>query len=106
MQGLSDLMQEMGMTDGSGSGSGSGQGNQQGKGDPKDCPYKGKRDSGSGDLNSNGKDEGGTHKDHRTDSRDDADKNVSLDKFVQEVALDVVLVELQMQRDLWIRQTK
>ena len=43
MQGLSDLMQEMGMTDGSGSGSGSGQGNQQGKGDPKDCPYKGKR---------------------------------------------------------------
>ncbi len=35
MQGLSDLMQEMGMTDGSGSGSGSGQGNQQGKGDPK-----------------------------------------------------------------------
>lgn len=78
MQGLSDLMQEMGMTDGSGSGSGSGQGNQQGKGDPKDCPYKGKRDSGSGDLNSNGKDEGGTHKDHRTDSRDDADKKREL----------------------------
>ena len=61
-----------------GSGSGSGQGNQQGKGDPKDCPYKGKRDSGSGDLNSNGKDEGGTHKDHRTDSRDDADKKREL----------------------------
>lgn len=59
-------------------GSGSGQGNQQGKGDPKDCPYKGKRDSGSGDLNSNGKDEGGTHKDHRTDSRDDADKKREL----------------------------
>lgn len=78
MQGLSDLMQEMGMTDGSGSGSGSGQDNQQGKGDPKDCPYKGKRDSGSGDLNSNGKDEGGTHKDHRTDSRDDADKKREL----------------------------
>lgn len=78
MQGLSDIMQEMGMTDGSGSGSGSGQGNQQGKGDPKDCPYKGKRDSGSGDLNSNGKDEGGTHKDHRTDSRDDADKKREL----------------------------
>ena len=78
MQGLSELMQEMGMTDGSGSGSGSGQGNQQGKGDPKDCPYKGKRDSGSGDLNSNGKDEGGTHKDHRTDSRDDADKKREL----------------------------
>lgn len=52
MQGLSDLMQEMGMTDGSG--------------------------SGSGDLNSNGKDEGGTHKDHRTDSRDDADKKREL----------------------------
>lgn len=61
-----------------GSSSGSGQGNQQGKGDPKDCPYKGKRDSGSGDLNSNGKDEGGTHKDHRTDSRDDADKKREL----------------------------
>lgn len=61
-----------------GNGSGSGQGNQQGKGDPKDCPYKGKRDSGSGDLNSNGKDEGGTHKDHRTDSRDDADKKREL----------------------------
>lgn len=79
MQGLSDLMQEMGMTDGSGSGNGSGQGQQgQGKGDPKDSPYKGKRDSGSGDLNSNGKDEGGTHKDHRTDSRDDADKKREL----------------------------
>lgn len=80
MQGLSDLMQEMGMTDGSGSGSSSGQqGDQQdGKGNPKDCPYKGKRDSGSGDLNSNGKDEGGTHKDHRTDSRDDADKKREL----------------------------
>lgn len=74
MQGLSDLMQEMGMTDGSGQ-----QGDQQdGKGNPKDCPYKGKRDSGSGDLNSNGKDEGGTHKDHRTDSRDDADKKREL----------------------------
>lgn len=73
MQGLSDLMQEMGMTDGSGSGSSSGQqGDQQGgKGNPKDCPYKGKRDSGSGDLNSNGKD-------HRTDSRDDADKKREL----------------------------
>ena len=61
-----------------GNGSGSGQGNQQGKGDPKDCTYIGKRYSGSGDLNSNGNVEGGTHKDHRTDSRDDADKKREL----------------------------
>lgn len=79
MQGLSDLMQEMGMSDGNGQGNGKGQG--QGQGDkttPKDCPYKGKRDSGTGDLNSNGKDEGGTHKDHRSDSRDDADRKRQL----------------------------
>lgn len=83
MQGLSDLMQEMGMTDGNGSGSGNDQdsnqqGNGQGSKEKKDSPYKGKRDSGSGDLNGDGKDPGGTHKDHRSDSRDDADKKREL----------------------------
>lgn len=73
MQGLSDLMQEMGMTDGNGNGQG-----KSGNGDPKDCPYKGKRDSSANDLDSNGKDQGGTHKDHRTESRDDADKKREL----------------------------
>ena len=72
MQGLSDLMEEMGMS------SGSGNGNGQGQKTPRDCPYKGNRDSGTNELDSNGNNKGGTHRDHGTDSRDDADKKREL----------------------------
>ena len=74
MQGLSDLMEEMGMSSGNGGSSNSN--NQQQT--PKDCPYKGTRDSGANELDPNGKDKGGTHRDHGTDSRDDADKKREL----------------------------
>ncbi len=72
MQGLSDLMEEMGMS------SGSGNGNGQGQKTPRDCPYKGNRDSGTNELDPNGNNKGGTHRDHGTDSRDDADKKREL----------------------------
>lgn len=78
MQGLSDLMEEMGMSDSSGSGSGKGKDN---GGNPMDSPYKGKRGDGSGegeDLNGDKDNPGGSHKDHRTDSRDEADKKREL----------------------------
>lgn len=77
MSSLSDLMKEMGMSDSSGNGS-SGKGGKSGSGEKKDCPYKGTRDSGAGDLNGDKNQPGGTHKDHRSDTRDDADKKREL----------------------------
>ena len=91
MSGLNDLMNKMGMSEGSGDNS---EGNKDGdksdsktgdSGDKveKDSPYKGKRpnsstggseEGGDGDLDA----DSGTHKDHRTDSRDDADKKREL----------------------------
>lgn len=77
MSSLSDLMKEMGMSDSSGNGS-SGKGGKSGSGEKKDCPYKGTRDSGASDLNGDKNQPGGTHKDHRSDTRDDADKKREL----------------------------
>lgn len=77
MSSLSDLMKEMGMSDSSGNGS-SGKGGKSGSGEKKDCPYKGTRDSGTDDLNGDKNQPGGTHKDHRSDTRDDADKKREL----------------------------
>lgn len=77
MSSLSDLMKEMGMSDSSGNGS-SGKGGKSGSGEKKDCPYKGTRDSGADDLNGDKNQPGGTHKDHRSDTRDDADKKREL----------------------------
>ena len=80
MQSLSDLMQDMGMSDGGGSGNGGSQkGGRAGDAQKQDSPFKGNRDQGASDLNGdkNGQD-GGSHKDHRTDSRDDADKKREL----------------------------
>ena len=77
MSSLSDLMKEMGMSDSSGNGS-SGKGGKSGSGEKKDCPYKGTRDSGTDDLNGDKNQPGGTHKDHRNDTRDDADKKREL----------------------------
>ena len=57
-------------------------------------------------MNSNGKDEGGTHKDHRTDSRDDADKKRELGQIRSGGGVGCGSSGAQMQRDLWIRQTK
>lgn len=82
MQGLSDLMNDMGMSSGSSDGQ---QSNQSGTGRDKpqlNSPYKGDRDGngsgGSSDLDGNDKQPGGSHNDHRSDSRDDADKKREL----------------------------
>ena len=81
MQGLSDLMNDMGMSSGSSDGQ---QSNQSGTGRDKpqlNSPYKGDRDgngSGKGDLEGDDKQPGGSHNDHRSDSRDDADKKREL----------------------------
>lgn len=72
MNSLSDLMEEMGMSDGSGSSSSSG-----GEKEKKDSPFKGTRDNGD-DLDGDGKQPGGSHRDHGTDTRDDADKKREL----------------------------
>ena len=77
MQSLSDLMQQMGMSDGNGT-SGSQKGGRAGSADKQDSPFKGKRDSGASDLNGNGNQDGGSHKDHRSDSRDEADRKREL----------------------------
>ncbi len=101
MQSLDDLMQQMGMSDG-GNGQGQGQngtgqqggqgssgddGKQTGKGDstggkgsadPTDSPYKGTRDFGDDGLNGDGKQSGGSHRDHRSPERQDADKKREL----------------------------
>lgn len=74
MNSLSDLMEEMGMSDGSGDGSSS-SGND--KKEKKDSPFKGTRD-GDDDLKADDKQPGGSHKDHGTDTRDDADKKREL----------------------------
>lgn len=78
MQSLSDLMQEMGMSDGGNSGGTTSKGGRQGDAQKQDSPYKGNRDSGASDLNGDPNQTGGTHKDHRSDSRDDADKKREL----------------------------
>lgn len=84
MSGLSDLMQDMGMSDSpsqtpgdSGDQDKDGQGNSgKDKGEPKQSPYQGKR---GGDLADDGGDQpGGSHKDHRSESRDEADKKREL----------------------------
>ena len=91
MSGLNDLMNKMGMSEGSGDDS---EGNKDGdksdsktgeSGDKveKDSPYKGKRPNSSTGGSEEGDDgdldaDSGTHKDHRTDSRDDADKKREL----------------------------
>ena len=77
MQSLSDLMQDMGMSDG-GSGSSNQKGGRAGDAQKQDSPFKGNRNQGADDLNGDKKQDGGSHKDHRTDSRDDADKKREL----------------------------
>lgn len=77
MQSLSDLMQDMGMSDG-GSGSNSQKGGRRGDAQKQDSPFKGNRDQGVDDLNGNKSQDGGSHKDHKTDSRDAADKKREL----------------------------
>lgn len=71
MKGLSNLMEDMGMSDGNGNDNGN-----KSNTDKGDNPYKGRRDSG--DLNGDKDGNGGTHKDHRTDSRDEADEKRKL----------------------------
>ena len=77
MQSLSDLMQEMGMSDGGGN-SNNGKGGRAGDAQKQDSPFQGKRDQGTSDLNGDKDGVGGSHKDHRSDSRDDADKKREL----------------------------
>lgn len=72
MQSLSDLMQEMGMSDGGNNNKSNGKGGRRGDAKSQSSPYQGKRDSGVDDLN------GGTHKDHRSNSRDEADQKREL----------------------------
>lgn len=73
MNSLSDLMEEMGMTDKKSDSDKNGNGGKDGEKELKDSPYKGTRGGNGG----NGKDpygEGGTSKkDHRTEERDKAD---------------------------------
>lgn len=83
MQGLSDLMESMGMSSGDGQQDSGKDGQGSGRDKPQiDSPYKGERDgngSGSGDgLEGNDKQPGGSHRDHRSESRDDADKKREL----------------------------
>lgn len=86
MQGLSDLMEEMGMSDGGNdSGNGkdkNGQGNNGQDKQPIDSKYKGTRDgNGSGNGNDQGdKDDPtrGNSRDHGSDSRNEADKKREL----------------------------
>lgn len=87
MQGLSDLMEEMGMSSGDGKNSSNDKdennkdGNGSGKGEKKDCPYKGVRGNGQGQGDgSEEKDneKSGAFNDHRTESRDEADKKREL----------------------------
>lgn len=75
MQSLSDLMSEMGMTDGNDKGK---DGSSKGQGDPKDSPYKGTRGGSGSGKDSGDQGEDGAGKDHRTDSRDEADKKREL----------------------------
>lgn len=77
MQSLSDLMQEMGMSDGGG-GNGNQKGGRAGDAQKQDCPFQGKRSDGVGDLNGDENGQGGSHKDHRSDSRDEADNKREL----------------------------
>ena len=69
MQGLSDLLSDLGMSDDSGEGQDQGQGQGQSSGG-----YKGKRSDYDNDDNG----EFGNFNDHRTQSRDDADKKREL----------------------------
>lgn len=83
MQGLSDLMESMGMSSGDGQQDSGKDGQGSGRDKPQiDSPYKGERNgngSGSGDgLEGNDKQPGGSHRDHRSESRDDADKKREL----------------------------
>ena len=64
MQGLDDLMESMGMSEGSQTGEG-----KKGDGEEIDSPYSGNGRDGEYDEM-----DGGTHKDHGTDSRDEADQ--------------------------------
>lgn len=81
MKGLSDLMEEMGMSDGN-SNSSSDKKDSDGNGsEKKESPYKGKRGDGSGegeDLNGDKNEVGGSHRDHGTDSRKEADEKRKL----------------------------
>ena len=78
MQGLSDLMEQMGMSGNNGNSSGK-QNTQSDQ--PTDSRYKGTRDGGNGSGEKNDdKDDpsNGGRNDHRTDSRDEADKKREL----------------------------
>ena len=83
MQGLSDLMEQMGMSDGNGSGN-KGQGKENTQSDQvRDPRYKGTRDGNGGSGDGDGKDDKndpskGAKNDHRSDSRDEADKKREL----------------------------
>lgn len=92
MAGLDNLMEQMGMGNNQGQndkGNDDNSGSDQGKGGSGDkvqqeCPYRGDRDMGTGGSGSgDGKEDsdvlgGESHKDHRTEERDDADKKREL----------------------------
>lgn len=93
MAGLDNLMEQMGMGNNQGQndkgGNDDNSGSDQGKGGSGDkvqqeCPYRGDRDMGTGGSDSgDGKEDsdvlgGESHKDHRTEERDDADKKREL----------------------------
>lgn len=98
MAGLDNLLEKMGMLENNSDGDGSGNqdGNEKKDGDKEgnggnsddgskeqESPYKGKRGgSGSGDKDTDEEGLGGSHKDHRTDSRDEADKKRELGEIV------------------------
>ena len=92
MAGLDNLMEQMGMGNGQGQndqGSNDNSDSSQGKGGSGDkvqqeCPYRGDRDMGAGGSGSGDEKEdsdvlgGESHKDHRTEERDNADKKREL----------------------------
>lgn len=104
MAGLDNLLEKMGMSennsDSDGSGNqdgekkdgdkeGSGNGGDSGDGSKEqESPYKGKRGgSGSEDKDTDEEGLGGSHKDHRTDSRDEADRKRELGEIVSKGGL-------------------
>ena len=104
MAGLNDLMNQMGMSENKSGNDGSGEkdgekqdGDKDGNGgsgsgnDEQESPYKGKR-PGSSSGGSDGKDSeeeglGGSHKDHRTTERDEADRKRELGEIVSKGGL-------------------
>ena len=81
MSGLDNLMNQMGMSDDNNSSDKSNSSDKESSSsekEEKDSPYKGKRSDPSGDKEDDLDSDTGTHKDHRTDSRDSADKKREL----------------------------